>query len=47
VAAASPSGVIPVTEHDCFIHFAERLFDHRYSEKRYPNADRAALTKLR
>jgi hypothetical protein len=25
VAAASPSGVIPVTEHDCFIHFDERL----------------------
>src|SRR5262245_57530231 len=43
VAAASPSGVIPVTEHDCFIHFNERLLDHRLRQpilmKRYPNAD--------
>jgi hypothetical protein len=35
--------VIPVTEHDCFIHFDERLLDHRLRQpilmKRYPNAD--------
>jgi hypothetical protein len=43
VAAASPSEVIPVTEHDCFIHFDEHLLDHRLWQpilmKRYPNAD--------
>ena len=35
--------MIPVTEHDCFIHFNERLLDHRLRQpilmKRYPNAD--------
>ena len=35
--------MIPVTEHDCFIHFDEHLLDHRLWQpilmKRYPNAD--------
>src|SRR5262245_7942762 len=29
---ASPSRVILVTEHDCFIHFEERPLDHRLGQ---------------